>query len=553
MVAKYLGFRGDGLIRAVAFASTMGFLLFGYDQGVMSGIITGKTFNHDFPATKSKGADDVHTSTIQGTVTAVYELGCFAGAIFALVRGDRLGRRKMIMLGSTIMILGTIIMVTSVRGHWNLGQFIIGRVVCGVGCGSITSTIPSYQAEIAKKHNRGALVCFEASMIAIGTCIAYWIDFGLDFVPNAVAWRFPIAFQCVFAATLLIAIQFLPESPRWLLTRHREEEALEIIAFLADSTVDDPEVILLKDDMYANVKLTQSIKSSKLDIFKRDKTKNLERTLVGASSQIFQQLGGCNAVIYYAPLLYQNSLGMERTLALVLSGVTIVVYALFACIAFWLVEKVGRRPLFIIGSVGQGLSMTIVFACLIPDTKQASKGAAFGIFLYLAFFGATWLCLPWLYPAEIASMKIRTQANAVSTSCNWIFNFMVVEITPVMIASIHWGTYLFFACLNFAFIPFIYFFYPETKGRTLEELDVIFAKAHVEHTPAVKVAKNVPYMEHHEIAEAMRHYDIHDTIGGDPEKELENTEKSSSAESQTSNLAQASTNSKPEVTIRDEN
>ncbi|KAL7663939.1 Major facilitator superfamily (MFS) profile domain-containing protein [[Candida] zeylanoides] len=503
MVKQNFGLQGDALINGVMAASTCGFLLFGYDQGVMSGIISNEVFNDDIPATKMDGFDDVYHSTIQGTVTAVYEVGCLMGALFALFVGDRLGRRKVMLLGAYIMIIGTVIQVASIPDHLPLLQFMFGRVICGIGNGMNTSTIPAWQSETSKSHNRGAHVCFEASMIAIGTVIAYWIDFGMSFVKNSSAWRFPIAFQVVFAVIMIFLVQFLPESPRWLLTQHREEEALAIMAALNGTTIDDPATIEQKDSVYESIR-QNSAKVTNRELFDTGRSQNLRRTLIGSSAQAFQQLGGCNAVIYYAPVLYEQSLKMSRLLSLVLSGVTIIVYALFALSSFWLVEKVGRRPLFFWGAVGQCLSMVITFGCLIPDRKEPSKGAVLGLFLFLSFFGATWLSLPWLYPAELSPLKIRTKANAISTSSNWLFNFFVVQVTPVMVASIHWGTYLFFAILNGIFVPIVYFYYPETKGRSLEELDVIFAKSHRDNKTAVQLAKDEPFMEHHEVLEAIR-------------------------------------------------
>lgn len=129
-------------------------------------------------------------------------------------------------------------------------------------------------------------------------------------------------------------------------------------------------------------------------------------------------------------------------MALILSGVNMIVYALFATTSWFVIERVGRRKLFLIGTVGQCLSMVLAFACLIPGGPQAAKGAVVGFFFFIAFFGATWLPLPWLYPAEVNPIKTRAKANAISTSTNWLFNFLIVMITPVMIANISWGTYL---------------------------------------------------------------------------------------------------------------
>jgi MFS family permease len=208
-----------------------------------------------------------------------------------------------------------------------------------------------------------------------------------------------------------------------------------------------------------------------------------------------------NAVIYYFPILFQNALGTTHTLALLLGGINMIVYSLAATSSWYYVERIGRRKLFLIG---QCLSMVLTMACLIPGDPQSAKGAAVGLFTYIAFFGATWLPLPWLYPAEINPLRTRAKANALSTTSNWIWNFFIVMITPVLIASISWGTYLFFAVLNATFIPILYFFYPETAGRSLEEIDLIFAKGYMENMNYVKAAQQLPKIADHEVDQRAR-------------------------------------------------
>ena len=170
------------------------------------------------------------------------------------------------------------------------------------------------------------------------------------------------------------------------------------------------------------------------------------------------QIGGCNAVIYFFPLLFQRSIGETHNMSMLLGGVNMIIYSIFATVSWFIIERAGRRKLFLIGTLGQCLSMVLVFGCLIPDTESAAKGAAVGLFSYIAFFGATWLPLPWLYPAEVNPIKTRAKANAVSTCANWLFNFAVVMVTPVMIDNIKWATYLVFAIINACFFPVIYFF-----------------------------------------------------------------------------------------------
>jgi MFS family permease len=256
----------------------------------MSGIISADPFNSYFPETKDN-------STWQGFVTAIYEIGCFLGAAFILVVGDSLGRRKAIIIGAIVMILGVIIQVTCIKGHKATAQFIIGRTVTGFGNGVNTSTIPTYQAECSKTTNRGLLICIEGGVIAFGTLIAYWLDFGCTYASDDVSWRFPIAFQILFGLIVCIFMIWLPESPRWLLTKDRTEESMRVIAALRGLHIDDEETKLqtniIMDSIRASGHHGGTTPFSAL--FTGGKTQHLRRMLLGSSAQLFQQIGGCNA------------------------------------------------------------------------------------------------------------------------------------------------------------------------------------------------------------------------------------------------------------------
>ncbi|KAJ4369575.1 hypothetical protein N0V83_005337 [Neocucurbitaria cava] len=521
---RFMGMRGRPLDLTVSIIATTGFLLFGYDQGVMSGIISADPFMNYFPET-------LHNSTWQGFVTAIYEIGCLFGAIIMLVFGDALGRRKGIMIGAATMIAGTIIQCTPMKGHNATAQFIIGRIVTGVGNGMNTATIPTYQAECSRTKNHGLLICIEGGIIAFGTLIAYWIDYGCSYGSDNLSWRFPIAFQIVFGLILLLGMIWLPESPRWLLTKDRHEDAAKVIAALRGHAIDDSETRfeahIIMDSIRASGHKGGITPFSAL--FTNGKTQHFRRMMLGASSQLMQQIGGCNAVIYYFPLLFENSIGASHDLSLLLGGVNMIVYAIFATTSWFIIERTGRRKLFLIGTWGQGLSMVLVFGALIPGTPSAAKGAAVGLFTYIAFFAATWLPLPWLYPAEINPVKTRGKANAVSTCTNWLFNFLVVMITPIMIDHIGWGTYLFFAVINGCFLPFIHLFYPETKNRSLEEIDLIFAKGHLENMNYVKAAKELPLLDPVGIEQMQRQYGFFDDDEFDGTKDVEGLEKAEDA------------------------
>ncbi|KAK9413392.1 putative Major facilitator superfamily (MFS) profile domain-containing protein [Seiridium unicorne] len=503
-IPTYWSKSGSTLQKYITALATTDFLLFGYDQGVMAGIISSPAFVSDFPEVDGD-------STWQGFITSIYAVGCFLGASFILTFGDRLGRRYSIFLGAAVMIIGVIIQIASVPpGAGATAQFIIGRCITGIGNGINTSTVPTYQAECSPAHNRGKLICIEGGNVAVGTLVAYWIDYGCTYGPHAFVWRFPIAFQIAFALVILVLMLRLPESPRWLLSHGREEEANTVLAALADKHREHEEVqgqITVINDAIRAAGMASGNTSMK-ELFTNGRTQHLRRLLLGAGSQMMQQLSGCNAVIYYFPILFQTSIGTTENLALLLGGINMVVYALFACTSWYAVERLGRRKLFFIGTIGQCLSMVLVFGALIPGTASAGKGAGVGLFTYIAFFGATWLPLPWLYPAEINPLKTRAKANATSTVSNWLWNFFIVMITPVLIDSIGWGTYLFFAALNAIFLPILYFYYPETSGRSLEEIDIIFAKGHDEKISYVKAAKELPKLTADEVREYALKYHV---------------------------------------------
>lgn len=530
-----LGLSGRPLRAAVTFAAVSGFSLFGYDQGLMSGIITGEQFNTTFPAT-------FNNKTIQGAVTASYEIGCFFGALFALFKGDHIGRRPLIIVGSLIIVVGAIISTVAFEDHWALGQFVVGRVITGLGNGLNTATIPVWQSEMSKAHNRGRLVNLEGSVIAVGTFIAYWVDFGFSYINNSVQWRFPVGFQIFFAAVLFFAIIDLPESPRWLIANQRIEEARIVLGKLSDLPPDSDLIVSEQTVISEAVNRFDKNQSGYRELFTGGKSQHFQRMIIGASGQFFQQFTGCNAAIYYSTVLFEDTINLERRMALIMGGVFSTIYALATIPSFFLIDTLGRRKLFLIGATGQGLSFLISFACLVKSTEQTAKGAAVGIFLFITFFAFTILPLPWIYPPEINPLKTRTVGSAVSTCTNWLCNFAVVMFTPVFIGNYNWGCYLFFSLVNFTFVPVIFFFYPETAGRQLEEIDIIFAKAHVEKRQPWRVAATLPKLSNDEIEKYGRELGLYDD-GFDVEQKASNqTSQDSKYEGSLTNVGENKNN-----------
>ncbi|KAG6034115.1 hypothetical protein E4U19_003802 [Claviceps sp. Clav32 group G5] len=477
MGKKYLGLSGPSLNWAIGAVAGCDFLLFGYDQGVMGGILTLPVFLDQFPDINdvAPGLDQAtksSRSTYQGVAVASYNLGCFLGAIITIFIGNPLGRRRMIFLGTAIMIIGAALQASA----FTLEHFIIGRIITGIGNGGNTSTVPMWQSETCSAHKRGKLVMIEGALITGGIMISYWIDLGLSFAPGSVAWRFPLAFQIVFCVFILCFVLSLPESPRWLVLKGRDDEAREVIAAIAEVEDSDKYV----DNEFRAIKETVSEMSQGRysDLFARDKNRTLHRTIIAYVNQMFQQISGINLITYYAATIYRG-LGMSPFMSRLLAALNGTEYFIASWPSVFLVERVGRRKLMLFGAIGQALTMAILAGVGSQKDNTACQiaGIVF-LFVFNTFFAVGWLGMTWLYPAEITPLRTRAPANALSTSSNWIFNFMVVMITPVAFTNIGHHTYTIFAIINAIIVPSVYFFFPETAYRSLEEMDTIFQKVH---------------------------------------------------------------------------
>ncbi|KAL4896783.1 general substrate transporter [Aspergillus ambiguus] len=496
MARRYLGMQGQILQVAIGVIAGMDFLLFGYDQGVTGGLLSLQSFVKYFPTIATTGdyynsltkAEQSAQSTRQGIVVAAYNLGCFAGSIPTIWVGNWLGRRKTIFLGSAIMVVGALLQCTS----YDLAQLIVGRLVTGFGNGMNTSTVPTWQSECCKSNRRGQMVMIEGAMITCGITISYWVDFGLLFAdPNEAAWRFPLAFQIFFAAIILVFVMFLPESPRWLVLKGREDEAKEVLgALMGDGT----DAIFLQNEFTA-IKATvlEMAKGSFRDMFTMGEDRHFHRTVLAYVNQMFQQISGINLITYYIPVVLEEQLGMDLIVSRLISACNGTEYFIASWVAVFTIEIFGRRTLMLFGAAGMSLSMVVLAITASIGTPGANYACVVFLFIFNTFFAIGWLGMTWLYPAEIVPLKIRAPANALSTSSNWIFNFMVVMITPVAFANIHYQTYIIFAVINAAIFPVVWFFYPETTHRSLEEMDRIFRKTQ-NVFQVVKIARDEPHM-----------------------------------------------------------
>ncbi|KAJ5099556.1 Major facilitator superfamily domain general substrate transporter [Penicillium argentinense] len=465
----FLGLTGGWLTFWLTVACATDMMLFGYDQGVFSGVVVTPDFLevHDL-AGPSK-------TKVLSTVAAIYDIGCFFGAILAFTVGERLGRKRSILLGTVIMAAGTILQASS----YSLTQIIIGRIVLGLGNGINTATAPIWQAETVQAKWRGKLVILDLGLNVGGYCVVNWINYGLSFREGAIAWRLPISLQLIFILVLLVTIPWLPESPRWLMTQARENEATEVLACVEATSTDDPLVITQRDEIRFSITYEYDNAVSWCDLLrpnKNDNTRTLRRLLLGAGTQAMQQFQGINIMSYYMPLVLINSVGLSDKMARLLTACNATSYFIFSCAAAAIVERVGRRGLMLLSGFGQFFSFLVITILLYmaqKDTIYATASVAFFFLFHLAF-GMGMLGVPWLYPTEINSLPMRTKGAAVSTATNWITNFAIVEITPIGIQSIGWRFWIVWTVLNAVFLPVIYMLYPETANRTLEDMDAYY-------------------------------------------------------------------------------
>ncbi|RYP25579.1 hypothetical protein DL768_011456 [Monosporascus sp. mg162] len=437
---------GKPLQWAITATAGSGFLLFGYDQGVMSGLLTGRAFTAEFPEIDTT-AGAGGSSSLQGTVVAIYEIG-IGGALQASAS--------------------------------SIPHMIVGRIVAGLGNGMNTSTIPVWHSELMQADVRGKGLSIELAINIFGVMTAYWVDYGMSFVASEAQFRFPLALQIFFALLTFIGITFLPESPRWLIAHDRHDEARHILWALlphAKSVRDDNEVINLEiaDIQHAIDEERAAARGSSFKaLLKNGRQKFFYRTMLGIGGQFMQQLSGINLITYYAPVIFEQSVGISHDLALLLAGFNGVAYFLSSLIPIWIIDRLGRRKLMLFAAGGQCACMAVLAGTVSNGTKPAGLVAIVMLFLFNFFFAVGLLAIPWLLPAEYAPLAIRTRAAALATASNWIFTFLVVEITPVSIQNIGWRTYVYFCVFNAFFLPLIYFFYPETRNLSLEQIDKLF-------------------------------------------------------------------------------
>ncbi|KAJ3568679.1 hypothetical protein NPX13_g6337 [Xylaria arbuscula] len=462
---------------AAALASLGGFS-FGYDQGVISIILTMEQFLTVFPR--------VRTAFGSSLMTSLLLLGAFIGCLFMPYLADKISRKYAIVAVVIIFTIGAIIQ-TAANDYTTIS---VGRAIGGLGTGTLALGAPLYISEIAPPNLRGTLLVLESISIVSGVVIAYWITYGTRFIESSASFRLPLALQIVPGLILGVGIVFFPFSPRWLALVGRNDECLESLAKLRGLPTDDARVQKEYRLIIIEVEFQRAIQERKhpgkqgfklemlqwMDCFRGTMWR---RSVVGVGVGFLQQFMGINAFIYYAPTLFKQ-LGQDDENSLVLSGVFNVLQLVTVVLCFFIIDKVGRRWLAIVGAAGTGTSYIVIaiLSGLYEDNWLAHRAAgwvcvAFA-FLFILFFGASYSPLAWALPAEVFPTSIRSKGVALSTATIWLSNFIVAIITPPLLESAGFGAYIFFAVFCFLAVLWAIFLLPETKGKSLEEMDEVF-------------------------------------------------------------------------------
>ncbi|KAL1692716.1 general substrate transporter [Schizophyllum commune] len=484
-----------------AVTAAFGGLTFGYDQGMISVTLVMQPFLQTVPEI-AEGYPRAGFN--KGLLTAILELGAMIGAAQTGFIADRFSRKRALTLGALWFIVGSIIQSAT----YSYAQLVVGRFLGGVGIGLLSSAAPLYISEIAPPHIRGGLLALEELMIVFGIIIAYWFTFGTRYINSDISWRLPFGLQIVPGLILFAGLYFLPYSPRWLGMQGRDDECLRTIAQLRNLPVDDYRVQAEYISIITDNQVTQEaaarrhpalfpdasqkgegvapkrslLTDLKLEVVGwRDafSKRYIKRTHVACGIAFFQQFLGINALIYYSPSLF-TSLGLTLDTSLLMSGVMNVLQLVGCLPATLALDKLGRRTMLLWGAA-ICLAAHVIIASIVgafytnwpAHAAGGWAGVAF-IFVYMLAFGGTWGPIAWAVPSEIYPTSIRAKGAAVGAAAIWFSNFLVGLITPPLNDAAPYGAFAFYAGMTFLGLIWTFLCVPETKGRSLEDMDAVF-------------------------------------------------------------------------------
>ncbi|KAF4978633.1 hypothetical protein FZEAL_5036 [Fusarium zealandicum] len=488
-----------GNVYAIAGVAVVGGALFGFDISSVSAQLGEESYKCYFnegpkgpPFTdddKCSGLKSLH----QGGVTASMAAGSWLGALISGILSDRMGRKYSIMTGAIIWIIGSIISCAS----QNIGMLVVGRVINGLAVGIESAQVPVYIAEIAPPSKRGRFIGFQQWAITWGILIMYYISYGCSFIGeqnsrnyNTASWRVPWGLQMIPAVFLFGMMTLLPESPRWLARKDRWEECHAVLTLVhGHGDPNHPFVALELQDIKDMRAFEASIADvSYLDLFK---PRMINRTIIALFMQIWSQLTGMNVMMYYISYVFSMA-GYSGNANLLASSIQYVINVVMTIPALIWMDRWGRRPTLLIGAALMAAWMLANAGILgahgtvhpegldgVPEVSMTVTGArAKGLiactYLFVASYAPTWGPVSWTYPPELFPLRLRGKGVALATSGNWAFNTALGLFTPVAFETIRWKSYLIFGIFNVCMFIHVFFMFPETAGKTLEETEAMF-------------------------------------------------------------------------------
>ncbi|KAH9204210.1 quinate permease [Leptodontidium sp. 2 PMI_412] len=469
-------------IMVIAFFASFGGFEYGYQQGVLGQSLVMTRFVDNFPSV-------MKSSAATGWLTSVLQLGGILGSLTAGVFGEVFSRKYTMFSACCWVILGSYLYCGAT--YHNPKMLYAGRFFTGLGAGTFSGVGPLYNAEISAPELRGFLVSFYQLATILGIMLSFWVGYGSNHIGGIgegqlnMAWRLPSIIQGIPAVCLAAGIFWLPFSPRWLVSKGRDEKAIDTLAWLRKLPRDHELILVEYKEIKAECLFEERIfdrqfphlsGKNKASIWKKEVIQyyaivrtwdNFKRVSTAWLVMFFQQWSGIDAIIYYAAQVFQ-SLGLTGgTQALLATGVTGVVFFVCTIPAMLVIDKVGRKPMLIVGSIVMFATMVIagiIVANFRHDwSHHANAGwvAVVAIWIYVGAFGATWGPVSWTLGA----------------SSNWVNNFAIAFFVPPMFEHWAWGTYIFFAVFLAGGTIWVWLCLPETKNATLEDMDRVF-KSH---------------------------------------------------------------------------
>ncbi|KAI8095690.1 hypothetical protein BDF21DRAFT_406489 [Thamnidium elegans] len=476
------------------FVSLGGFMV-QYDSGVIATVMV-------MPSFKAKYNLVVDTPA-NGAVLPVSLAASFIASFVSGFVADALGRKKFFFVASVLHGIGCIV---EIAGQ-SQASFFSGRILTGFAVGIYSMLVPLYQSEIAKPQNRGRLITFYQIFVTLGFCVAFWLGFGTYRLDGDRSWEIPLGIQIIPSGCMLLGIYYIPESPRWLIYKDRNTEALMILSQLrSKGNEHDVDVQMEFTGIVQDVSFDKMVYKQKFwSLLRKGNDNNRKRILLGMGIHIFTQLSGINALLFYLPHILESAGIVEIYSALLGNGVGGVVNFIATLFVLSYIDRWNRRTILISGAVAMAVCMIAIAIISAIFNQQLINGVAiYGseekmtntvytpvvsyvilVFLciFIAFFALSWGPIGWIYPAEIYPQMIRANAMGVTTSCSYLFSLLISLVSPIMFRDILWGSYIFFAamCLMMAFV--VQRYYPETRGRSLEEIQLIFSGALIDQRP----------------------------------------------------------------------